>query len=219
MMNLYATTCEKITKNFGFNLTKIDILGASPKVTKMINAKMPASKNDSIFSLSSAEIYNRITDIHWIKRAVVKKNLPNIIKIEIEEAKPIAIYQHDTKSILIDSDGKFLEEISAKPSDLPLVSGMNANKIVHKILEEIAKFRDIMDKLDSLSCIRERRWNITVAGIKVKLPEDNVSNALSTLDSLIKNGKLNKNEVSSIDLRLPGQIIFNGLKLKDDLVV
>ena len=218
IQSFYNKTCEKFTKISGSNLTKIDILGVSPRVTKMISAKIVIKTNDSIFSCSSAEIYNRITDIPWIKRAIVKKILPNIIKIEAEETKPIAVYQHDAKSILIDSDGKFIEEVSTKPTGLPLVSGANANKSAHKILNEIAKFRDVSDKLDAISYIRERRWNITIAGVKVKLPEENVTNALNTLDVLIKNNKLNKNEVRSVDLRLPGQIIFNGLKAQNALI-
>lgn len=213
--NLYSTTYEKIARNSGFNLAKIDISGVSPRVAKVIMAKIAMNINDSIFSVSSNEMYDRITGISWIKQAIVKKNLPNIIKIEIEETQPIAVYQHDTKSILIDRDGKFIEEVSVKPTGLPLVSGTNANKSVYKILDEIAKFSDIMARLDALSYIRERRWNLTVAGVKVKLPETNVADTLATLDTLIKNNKLNRNEVRSVDLRLPGQIIFNGLKLRD----
>ncbi len=217
--NFFNTTCEKIVRNTGFNLTKIDILGASPRIKKMIREKIIVKTNDSTLSISSSEIYNRIMDIPLVKRAIVKKWLPNIIKIEIEEAKPIAVYQHDAKSILIDSDGKFLEEVSARPAGLPLVSGINANKKVQSILDDISKFSDIMSKLDALSYIRERRWNIIIAGVKVKLPADNVTNALTTLDTLIKNNKLNKNEVCSVDLRLPGQIILNGLKLRNALII
>lgn len=219
IQNFYNIFCEKIISNSGFNLTKIDILGASPRVTKMISDKIGVKTNTAILSISSSEIYNRITNIPWVKQAVVKKNLPNILKIEIKEAKPIAVYQHDTKSILVDRDGKFLEEVSARPAGVPLVSGLNANRTVYKILDELAKFSDIMAKLDALSYIRERRWDITIAGVKVKLPEENVTDALTTLDTLIKNNKLSKNEVHSVDLRFPGQIILNGLKVRDAKII
>lgn len=219
IQNFYNIICERIIRNSGFNLTKIDILGASPSVTKMISDKIGVKTNTAILSISSSEIYNRITDIPWVKQAIVKKNLPNILKIEITEAKPIAVYQHDTKSILVDRDGKFLEEVSARPPGVPLVSGINANKTVHKILDELAKFSDIMANLDALSYIRERRWDIIVAGVKVKLPEEHVTDALNILDTLIKNNKLSKNEVHSVDLRLPGQIILNGLKVRNAKII
>ena len=219
IQNFYNIFYEKIISNSGFNLTKIDILGASPRVTKMISDKIGVKTNTAILSISSSEIYNRITNIPWVKQAVVKQNLPNILKIEIKEAKPIAVYQHDTKSILVDRDGKFLEEVSTRPAGVPLVSGLNANRTVYKILDELAKFSDIMAKLDALSYIRERRWDITIAGVKVKLPEENVTDALTTLDTLIKNNKLSKNEVHSVDLRFPGQIILNGLKVRDAKII
>lgn len=214
IINFYENACDRISDISGFKIQKIEILGATSKVAKMVRNKIELQKNDPILKISSSEIYARVASIPWVKTVVVKKNLPNVITIEIEEAHPIAIYQHNAKSILIDSDGHFLEEVSSRPARLPLVSGENANKVVCTILEEISKFEDIREKLEALSFIRERRWNLIISGVKVKLPENDINNALTILDTLIKNNKLNKNIVNSVDLRLPGHIILNGLKIR-----
>lgn len=214
IINFYEKSCDRISDISGFKIQKIEILGATSKVERMVRNKIKLQRNDPILEISSSEIYAKVTSIPWVKNAVVKKNLPNVIKIEIEEAQPIAIYQHNAKSILIDSDGHFLEEVSSRPAELPLVSGENANKVVCTILEEISKFEDIREKLEALSFIRERRWDLIISGVKVKLPENDINNALTILDILIKNNKLNKNIVNSVDLRLPGHVILNGLKMR-----
>ena len=88
----------------GFKIKRIEISGASPKVSKLIRKKLQLSENDSIFKKSSREIYTNVEKVSWVKSAIVRKNLPNIVKIDIVEAVPIAVFQHNAKSILIDGD-------------------------------------------------------------------------------------------------------------------
>lgn len=213
--DFYKITCDKIANVSGFQVREIKILGASPRIAHLIRSRIKIRENDLILSIPTAEIYNQVTAVSWVKDALVKKNLPNILSIEIEESIPIAVYQQDAKSFLIDGAGKFLEEVSSNPANLPLVSGQDANKKVREIIEEISKFRDVRAKLEALTYVRKRRWDIVVSGVKVKLPEDDVNKALSMLDTLVQNDKLNKTVVHSVDLRLPGQIILNGLQLRN----
>ena len=197
-----------------FKLKRLEITGASPKVMKIIRSHIRSCEGNSIFNTSKDEIYNHITNISWVKSALVKKRLPNIIAIKITEAVPIAVYQHNAKSILIDSDGQYLEEVTAKPVGLPLVSGKNANKMVSQMLSIISKFSDIKERLEILKYVRERRWDIAVSGVKIKLPENNVEKALELLNCFIKDDRTSINDINIIDLRINGQITINSLKSK-----
>lgn len=214
---LYDMMFDRISSISEFKLKSIEITGANPKIINIIRKRIHARTGNSILNISGAEVYNHIKNISWVKSALVKKRLPNIIKIEINEAIPIAIYQQNAKSILIDSEGQYLEEVSEKPAELPLVSGKNANKMVSEMLDTISKFRDIRERLEMLTYVRERRWDITISGIKVKLPEYNVEKALEMLDHFIKDDRMSKNNINSIDLRIRGQITINGIKVKRTL--
>ena len=210
---------DKVTEISGFKIKKIEIIGASPKVANIIGKSLQISENESIFKRSTAELYMSVKEISWVKSAIVQKNLPNIIKIKIIEAVPIAVFQHDSKSFLIDKDGTLIEEVSEKPAGIPLISGPNANKKAIEILEIISKFEDIKERLETLSFVRERRWDMTLSGMKIKLPEKNIEESLNVLSILLKSGKINKNTVNSIDLRIPENVIINGLKIKKEASV
>ena len=204
----------------GFKIKRIEISGASPKVSKLIRKKLQLSENnDSIFKKSSREIYTNVEKVSWVKSAIVRKNLPNIVKIDIVEAVPIAVFQHDAKSILIDGDGVFIEEVTEKPAGLPLISGLNANMKARQILDTISKFNEVNSRLETLSFVRERRWDISVSGIKIKLPEKDLEKALEVLTIILKSEKFNKNTIRLIDLRIPDSVIMNGLKIKKALSV
>lgn len=203
----------------GFSVDNINISGAKKKTIQLINQNMQITKGDNIFKLSSEEIFNNVSKVTWVKSAVVQKILPNTINIKIEERKPIAVFQTDLLATLIDEDGKFIEEVKAKPSGIPIVSGNNANIKAKDILELISKFKNIRDNLDALLYVRERRWDIIVSGIKILLPENDVEKALEILSIVLKSEKINKNTVNQIDLRSPDNVVFNNLKFSNQNII
>ncbi|MBQ9441358.1 MAG: hypothetical protein IJU54_03085 [Alphaproteobacteria bacterium] len=57
--------------------------------------------------------------------------LPNIIKIQVNERIPIAIYYHNKTYTLIDKYGYFMEDVTINPN-LQLVSGIDVNLFVKR---------------------------------------------------------------------------------------
>ena len=212
MLNLVYDGTIRIAN---LRVNQLDITGASPKVSEMIRHRLRINSNTSILDVSTKEVYNKVISIAWIKEAIIKKHLPNILQIQITETTPIAIYQQDGRSVLIDKDGKFLEEVQTKYRQLPLVSGLNAPSQVAAILNIIKNYPNVYAHLEALTYVRERRWDLTVAGNKVNLPEKLETVALDTLDRLIQSGKLNEASGGQIDLRFAGQIIMNGTKIRN----
>ncbi|MDR1034687.1 MAG: cell division protein FtsQ/DivIB [Holosporales bacterium] len=171
------------------------------------------SRRDSIFKLSSQQIYENIMMDTTIRSAKVRKKLPNIIDITIFYKIPIAIFQQDSKLMLIDDRGTFIKDVTGNPPDYPLIVGKGANITAKAILDIISRYGEIRKNLRSLAFIRERRWNIEVAGLKVKLPEDGVEEALETLRILMRQPNINRKTTKCIDLRIAGSVIINGLKV------
>lgn len=213
--NFFSYINNSIYKFIGFSVDHINISGANQKTHKLVFDNIGISKGDSIFKLSTPEIFNNTSKVTWIKSAIVQKILPNTINIKIKEKLPIAIFQKDSNINLIDEDGNFIEKTKTKLPGIPIVSGENANTKVKYILELISKYKDLRNNLDSLTYIRERRWNITISGLKILLPETEIEKALEILSIILKNGKINKNTVNYIDLRVPENVIFSKLKLID----
>ena len=213
--NFYTNICHEIACASGFCVESINISGASKRTQKLIHNEIGITQRDSIFKLSAKEIAQNISKISWVKSIVVQKNLPNYINIKIEERKPIAIFQHDSKSTLIDEEGNFIEDVNSGHKGIPIISGENAHKKANEILTIISKYPLLQEKLESLVFVRERRWNISISGVKILLPENNIENALEILSIILKTEKLNKKTVNQIDLRSPENVVFQGVKFSD----
>ena len=215
IFSMLNSTYNSTIKIANLRINQLDITGASPKVSEMIRHRLHINSNTSMLDVSVDEVYNKVISISWIKEAIIKKQLPNVLQIHITETTPIAIYQQDGRSVLIDKDGKFLEEVQTKYNQLPLVSGLNAPSQVVYILNIIKNYPNVYAHLEALTYVRERRWDLTVAGNKVNLPEKQETVALDTLERLIQSGKLNEISGGQIDLRFAGQIIMNGTKIRN----
>ncbi len=202
----------------GARIKTIIVIGASPKVEKLIIEKLGIKPGDSIFKVSTTSLLNNLINIGWIKDVSIHKILPNIIKIQVNERLPIAIYYHNKTYTLIDKDGHFIEDVTVNPN-LPLVSGIDANLNIFKMLQILDKYSSIKKELHSVIYVRQRRWDIILNNkITIKLPSCNDSlmyKSLNTLNKLLKQPNI-QNSVVSIDMRIPSNIIIQGLKPKND---
>ncbi|MDR0695798.1 MAG: cell division protein FtsQ/DivIB [Holosporales bacterium] len=210
----FQEVADRTAKVMGFCVDDINIIGASQKVINEIRSNLRISKNNNIFKLSAKDIYDDVMKSKWVKSAVVRKNLPNTITIAVIETVPIAIFQHDSISELIDNEGACIEQVTVNPGKLPIISGEKANKNVKKILDIIMRYEIIVKKLEALILVRERRWDLYVSGIKVKLPEQDVEHAIDLLATILKNEKINQKTTKIIDLRVPDNVEISGLKAK-----
>ena len=210
----FNNLCNTLVDFTGAHIKTLIVIGASPKVEKLIKANLGVKEGDSIFKLSTTKLLNNLMNIGWIKDVSIHKVLPNIIKIEVRERVPIAIYYHNKTYTLIDKNGNFIEDVKENPN-LPLVSGTNANVNIYKMLEILNKYPSIKNELHSIVYVRQRRWDIILNNkITVKLPSCNdelIKKSLNILEKLLKQPNI-QNSVVSIDLRVPNNVIIQGLQ-------
>ena len=212
----FGTAFDSLCKHIGLRVESIRVTGVTHSVETSVKNQIDINSGDSIFKQSSESIYRNVMKIGSIQSAIVRKNLPNTLSINVTEKTPIAIFQKNSKFVLIDKDGVTISETSARTKNLPIITGDDANTTANSMLEVISKFEIVKNKLDSMMFVRKRRWDIVVSGgIHVKLPQSNIDGALEVLSTILKQRTLNKNTVKSIDLRMPENIVISGLKIKD----
>ncbi|MDR1332795.1 MAG: FtsQ-type POTRA domain-containing protein [Holosporales bacterium] len=202
-----------IIRDIGFVVKDINISGATPRTSQLISRSLGITRGDNMFKLSVSEIYDNVTKSGWVKSATVQKNLPNIINIKINERVPIAIFQHDGVATLIDREGVLMEDTTSNREKLPIVSGDNANVKATSIISVISKFEVFKGKIDVIRLVRDRRWDITVSGLLVKLPEYGVDQAIEALAQIMGHRNISKDTASCIDLRIHGNVVIKGSKL------
>ena len=77
----------------------------------------------NLFQLDIARVRHDLGDVAWIKRIDVEKKLPDTLRIQIVERKPVALMRVGQRLQYVDEDGVALAEVSPAvgDADLPLI--------------------------------------------------------------------------------------------------
>jgi cell division protein FtsQ len=84
-----------------------------------------------LYQVNLTTIQQSVLSHHYIKDAIVERNLPNSINIQVFERTPLAIVNR-TETTYLDEDGVVLpRSISHRILDLPMISGISINEPLH----------------------------------------------------------------------------------------
>jgi cell division protein FtsQ len=163
-----------------------------------------------ILGFDSKAAAARLGKLPWVSNAIVERHLPDTLIVLLTERQPAARWQHDDHIVVIDTQGHVLP--TAKPDDfptLPLLVGAGAESEAQNFLTLLKSYPDISEKTDSAVRVGERRWDIHLnPKVTVKLPEQDVGNALHRLSVLISQEKILDRDIATIDLRIPDRLII-----------
>jgi cell division protein FtsQ len=136
--------------------------------------------------------------------------LPGTILIRIIERRPFARWQIDGRTVLIDRDGKVLEE--GAPVDfrqLRRVVGPGAADHASELFDTLTAEPALFARVRDATRVRDRRWDIELDnGVIVYLPEQAAEVAWRHLAIMDREQRLLEKAVISIDLRLPDRTVL-----------
>ena len=196
--------------NNGFKIKNIEISGLNHldknDIIKIVNAY-----NDiNIFNVNVDDIYKKIKNNTWIKKASIEMIYPNTIKILLTEKKPVAIWQNRYGNTLITKSGDviFEKNLEEFKNYLPIVVGENVHKEVQSILDIFSKNKDFVTNIWSLTFVNQRRWDVHFnQGLTIKLPSKNLEKAWEKVLYLDKEFKILNLGLTELDLRNSNQIL------------
>ena len=201
---------NKILINNGFIIKNIEISGSN-HLNKNDIIKIVRAYNDiNIFNVNIEEIYKKIKNNTWIKKASIEIIYPNTIKILLTEKKPIAIWQNRYGNSLITRSGDviFEKNLEEFKKYLPIVVGKNAHKEVQSILNIFGKNKDFITNIWSLTFVNQRRWDVHFnQGLTIKLPSESLEKAWEKVLYLDKEFNILNLGLTELDLRNPNQIL------------
>ena len=90
----------------GFRIENVEVVGREQTDPKALLAAAGLKRGDPILAFSPEAARQRIESLSWVASAAVERRLPDTIAITIVERKPIALWQHNDKFALIDSEGR-----------------------------------------------------------------------------------------------------------------
>ena len=204
-----------IANSAGFRITSVAINGRKQLTQDEILAIGGVNGHSSLLFLNASAVREKLQADPWIAEATVLKLYPGQLRIDIVERAPFALWQRNGQMSVISEDGAVLEGyVSPRFVKLPLVVGKGAETRAKDFLALLAHYPQINSVTKAAVLVGERRWNLRLNdGLDIRLPENDVGNALATLSNLDKNEHLFAKDFVAIDLRQPDRLV---VQLSDD---
>ena len=137
--------------------------------------------------------------------------------------KNVALWQQDSRLSVIANDGAVLEPyMSRRFVSLPLVVGKGADTRAKDFQALLDRYPQVRGATKAAIFVGERRWNLRLKdGLDIRLPENDVGNALATLSKLDKEERLFSRDIVAVDMRLPDrftvQLSEDAAKAREEL--
>ncbi len=162
-----------------------------------------------ILGFEPEEVRKRVEALPWVREAAVERRLPSTVYLRIIERRPMALWQHEDRFSLIDTEGAVIPGGSIGDfATLPLVVGAAAPPHVPELLRILESQPDLMARVSAAVFVSGRRWNIRLEnGVDVRLPEDDALAAWSRLAALERSHRILARDIRVLDLRLPDRMI------------
>jgi cell division protein FtsQ len=208
----------------GFRITTVAINGRKQLTQDEVLASGGVNGRSSLLFLEAAVVRDKLKDNPWIADATVLKLYPGRLQIDIVERSPFALWQQDGRLSVIADDGAVLEPyLSRRFISLPLVVGKGAATHARDFLTLLGKYPQVRATTKAAVFVGERRWNLRLKdGLDIRLPENDVADALAALSKLDKEERLFSRDIVAIDMRLPDrltvQLSEDAAKARDELL-
>ena len=192
----------------GFRIASVTLNGRKQLTQDEILAIGGVNGRSSLLFLDAAVVRDRLKANPWIADANVLKLYPDRLQIDVTERTAFALWQQDGRLAVVADDGAVLETyVSKRFTSLPLVVGKGADTRAKDFLALLDRYPQVRSVTRAAILVGERRWNLRLKdGLDIRLPENDVGNALAMLSQLDKEDHLFSRDIVAIDLRLSDRL-------------
>lgn len=175
---------------------------------------------ESLLNVSHEELQESIKRIAWIKKATFRKQFPDTLMINVEEATPRALLLLKQRMFLLDSDGRILEEIKDGGNPfLPVIVDIDPARDRGGIIEAL-KLVDSMNEKNILSGKESVEIMLRSYGLVVNMDGETLMLGYGMYGSKLDRWKGLEAEIKKrdipidyVDLRFENKIIVKPLKM------
>ena len=203
-----SDTRNALANSAGFRIRTVVINGRKQLSQDEVLAIGGVNGRSSLLFTDAATVRDRLKANPWIADATILKLYPGQLQIDIVERSAFALWQQDGRLSVIADDGAVLEPyVSRRFFSLPLVVGKGAETRARDFLALLDRYPQVRSVTKAAIFVGERRWNLRLKdGLDVRLPENDVGNALAALSKLDKEERLFSRDIVAVDMRLPDRL-------------
>jgi cell division protein FtsQ len=202
-------TCDALAGQAGLRISSVALTGEKEMSRNDILNLAGVTSKSSLPCLDASDTRKALLRNPWVAEATVLKLYPGRLQLAITERVPLALWQKDGSVSVISEDGTVLEAYNGQRfANLPLVVGNGAEKQARDFLGIVARYPLVQDNVEAAVLVAQRRWNLRLkSGLDVRLPDDNVEQALQQLVALDRDKKILSRDITAIDLRFGDRVI------------
>ena len=223
LVGALSDTRNALANSAGFRITTVAINGRKQLSQDEVLAIGGVNGRSSLLFLDAATVRDKLRTNPWISDATILKLYPGRLQIDIVERTAFALWQQDGRLSVIADDGAVLEPyMSRRFISLPLVVGKGADVRARDFVALLERYPQVRNATKAAIFVGERRWNLRLKdGLDIRLPENDVGNALALLSKLDKDDRLFSRDIVTVDMRLPDrltvQLSEDAAKARDEL--
>jgi cell division protein FtsQ len=208
LVGALSDTRNALANSAGFRITTVAINGRKQLSQDEVLAIGGVNGRSSLLFLDAATVRDKLKANPWISDATILKLYPGRLQIDIVERSAFALWQQGGRLSVISDDGAVLEPyMSRRFVSLPLVVGKGADTRARDFLALLDRYPQVRAVTKAAIFVGERRWNLRLNdGLDIRLPENDVGNALATLSKLDKEERLFSRDITVVDMRLPDRL-------------
>lgn len=213
---LFAATAYLIYSEVqsAFPLRQIIFVGNTHLSDDELKALGGLREGQSLLTLPSEEIYQRIMKSPWVRSVMIRKELPDKLRVVVTEAEPFALLDMKRHLFIVDDRGKLLEELKGSPIPfLPVITGNpfgNREVFLHAIsLAKAIKTTGLLMEKDHVEIVATTPEELAVNldGTMVKIGVGDYKGKLQRLIDLENEIKKRGLPVDYIDLRFANRVV------------
>ena len=193
----------------GFRVEEVMLEGRHNESSAQIRQALDISRGVPLLTVDLKSARTRLEELPWIRVASVEREFPDTVRVRIVERRPLALWQRKNELVLVDDEGGVItsQKLDRFPNLLVLV-GKDAPMHATSLLSILAHEPALKQRVNAAVRVGDRRWNIRMDnGVYVRLPETDALSAWTRFARLERQHKLLKQDLLSIDLRIPDQLI------------
>ncbi len=198
---------------------EINIVNASDYVAKYLKNELEFIKGQKVSEVDIHEVRRYIASIDWVVNASVRKDYTGSLSIKVLEPSPYFLWINEDSVFYINSSKEIVRRFNRNiDKDLiKIYEGENALEDLDLIRFVIYKDLEVLKSIDRL-VYNGYRWDIHLKnGIKIMMPETNLSKAWDNVLYFDKEHDILSRNIKSIDARIVDRISIIPNEPKDEV--
>ncbi len=198
------------------SLRSFVVIGNTHLSDEEVVSLMKIKHGVSLLDIDSALLEKQLLRSAWIKRVLIRKELPHTLIVKVKEARPVAILRKKKGLFLVDREGRILERLEQSPSFLPILELKDENPYLYKqvliLAQTVRRFDYFNDREVEIIAHRPEDISLKVDGLLIKVGKGRYREKLEHLVSLKDRIESKKIPIEYIDLRFKKRVIIRPSK-------